>query len=174
MIALNLLPPIDRQRLRSQQRERQLLRSALLIFVALFVVTGFAQGAAIWMEERTAALQHGRTPGASATPLVAIRSEINERAGLVQNLLQGVVAKPAVVSAVIDATPATVQLSQLTFDATTGTVELTGKGQSRSDVLAFRTALEQLPTVTRVEAPLSTLAQRTGVGFTFTITLTRL
>lgn len=172
MIALNLLPPIDRQRLRSQKRERELLRSALLVFLSLLVVTGFAYGAAIWMEGRTAALQQVRTPGASATPLVSIRSEITERAGLVQGLLQGLTATPAVLSALIDATPSTVQLSQLTFDATTGTVELIGKGQSRSDVLAFRTALEQLPTVTRVEAPLSTLAQRTGVAFSFTITLT--
>lgn len=173
MIALNLLPPVERQRLRLRQRERRVVRSVVLVILSLLFVTGLAHLGAVWMEERTKDLQTAQIPGGSPTPLVALRSEIAERAGFVQTLLNEQAYTPRVLPALLEVTPPAVQLTQLKFDATTGLIELTGKGQSRSDVLAFRAAIEQLPTVTRVVAPLSNLAQRTAIDFTFTINLVK-
>ncbi len=100
--------------------------------------------------------------------------EIKRINALVKNtdkIQSGYTEWTATLLAVSQTVPPPVTLSGMTLDAKRRLYTFTGMAPTRDDLFAFKTNLEALPAVERVDIPLSQLTVKEQIPFSFTVTL---
>ena len=182
---INLLPREAAGQFRWHRRSRILSR--LLVAFALFTFVVAVFGMAAW--RYVAIVGDAET----ARLVVAQRSQELRRAGIFSQQLAAFSVDLAVVRQlrepqydpavltrdIVAALPANAQILTLdiTFVGGEGsaekamTVSMSGKAQMRADVLSFQHALEVLPFVARVAAPLENIIKPEDTTFQFILTL---
>jgi hypothetical protein len=166
---INLLPPLEikgRRRRVFLQRFGRVLRASIL--AALLPNSVLASIYVFGLSERTV------TPSGPVreTPAVDIGQEVvaaNAFVGAVSNWVEKNKPRTPLVADIIRLAPTGIKLTEVGVDGVSGSFQVKGTGTSREAMVLYQRQLEQLPWVTKLEAPLSNFATGREAGFMFNI-----
>lgn len=169
---INLLPP---SALFAQTRQlywRQAQRLVLLVIG--WLVLGLAIMGVSWY----LALENMRTNGVNMNDAVDTSSlvteevrEANQVLRVAQNWMNGWSSVVDRVPAIVEAVPAGVEISSISFSEEDNALMVKGSSNAREKVLEYQEKLQLLEFVDKVEAPLSNFASGVKISFSFTIWL---
>ncbi|MBI2582739.1 PilN domain-containing protein [Candidatus Azambacteria bacterium] len=171
---MNLLPPIERERLEAIRNRRLVLFLGRALFVSLLFFAGllFAMFLFLSIQERSLAerLEIERQSFESQK-LREIEQKVEKLMASLRTtdqLLRREIPWSEILARVADELPPGARLTTLTANAS-GEVKLTGQADRRETVLEFERSLKSDPAYASVEAPLANVLKPTDILFSFTL-----
>lgn len=170
---INLLPPHKKQLLHAGRIVTYAEASAVffLILGGLFMGTFLAILLLLKGVEDTLLAQSTQMVSDAESPKNEV-VEIDKYLKHIDSIQSGFVTWSHVLEGVARATPEGIRFEQLGVNIT-GKIIIRGIAPTRSEVLEFQNALEDLEYFTEVSSPLSNILQKTNVSFSFEATYSK-
>lgn len=171
---LNVLPPTRRITLRRAYiaKELRILAGISIVATSLSVIMVFVSS---WVLQRwlDSVASTATTDIISTEDRVALKTlvsdlvvSVNQAQPLIANEHQTLTD----IKALLDPTPATVQLQNFELNYTDHTVTISGTAATRDDLISYQQTMTAVSGMTNLKLPLSDLNQKTDIPFTITAT----
>ncbi len=166
MLTINLLSP-EKQRLHTIRvafhRTKTILELALFLACCIAIVT---IGTKYFLVQTVLTFAATPTTNIHTRELEIAVRKTNKTTALLERLQRDTIPWSAFLMRLGNAVPASVTVTEMTVSATTKPqFTLKGKAATRTDLLAFKTALERLPFITKLSFPLTNLLSPNNINW---------
>jgi len=171
MISLNLLSPEQKKGLRARMIYALIERLCIILVVATLLSTIAVLQIRIQLIKDLHTVQDRQLLTANYVRANKDISQLNEQIARIEKLQKLAISPSALLLDLTERTPPGVTIAGLDFDATSGSMRMSGTAAMREDLLAFEANLKESPFVKKLDSPISNLFEKADISYTFDILL---
>lgn len=170
---INLLPSVKKEKIYGELFKKQIYSLGILILTVLAGCSIFILNMMVFLKIQARELKQSLNMEAfdaetqKANALEGVIKDLNVRVSRYVEFRSGQVSMLDVFSRIQEVMPAGVRLTAMVADAADGKIILSGRAQSRDDVVMMTSRLKNSAFFERVESPLANFLEKENANFSF-------